>query len=246
MLVYRCLNSVERKLFEIDYICCRRGNDCERKMRINTHDYGDLINIDYFDKLKSQRLHYFLFKEDALKYLCLNSKEYNCIAEYDIPEDLVINNIGCGFYVDMPNRFVLETAIPYTDLIKDSDEDAYNIVTKGIFNCHPIIVSRHSQRVMKIRNSLEDIGQHISSSIAIINFDKCILKKEDFKTNDNYNEFVNKNGIDEILSCLNIKKIMQGELFDKFDLSEKKINYELLYEVLKKYGLIKEQKTYHM
>ena len=122
-----------------------------------------------------------------------------------------------------------------------------NILTKGILNCDCETVTRHSSRVMKIREKLETIGIRVPSHIANFNYSKRILQlSNDFKFNQQYNEFVNKNGIDEILSCLNIKKIMQGELFDKFDLLEKKINYELLYEVLKKYGLIQGQKTYHM
>ena len=111
MKVYRIFtNDYERNLFEQGIIFFREPNIYEKEKlypSVNTHDYDNEKN----------RKHFFIFIEDASNYGKKYLKDKNIIGEYDIPLDLVIPNIGIGFYKLLSNIFVLETSIPKTSLI---------------------------------------------------------------------------------------------------------------------------------
>ncbi len=247
MKVYRCLNGIERKLFELNYICSRVGKEEDRSLTLNTHDYGqDSENVD---KFKSERVHYFLFLEDAIKYLNLEESkgQYISIGEYEIPDELVINNIGCGYYAkscfEMNAPFILETAIPYIDLVKEFDHDAYEILLKGAFNCSTEAHNRHCSDVLEIRNKLGEEYGRIPTRIAKCMYCDHIVTKEE--ENPCYKDFIDNYGIVEIMKALNIKIITtEDDIFDKFDLTNKQVDIIKIKEILKKYNLLEQEKIY--
>lgn len=236
MKVYRCLHTVEKELFLLNYICSRRGNEKERLMIVNTHDYGNTK-----DKIKLERMHFFLFLEDALEYQ--GNHYYPYIGEYEIPDDLVIGNIGCGYYFDMNAPFILETAIPYADVIKDTDEEAYSIFMNGIFHSKIETVTSYTSRVRIIREKVETDTLHVPPHIATSHYCSKIVNHY-VEKNPNYKKFLQQFGIVQVLKALNIKLVMQGDLFDYFDVTNKKINKEALKDILIQYDLMEKEKVY--
>lgn len=243
MKVYRCLNKTGEKLFNMGYIGSRKGSEEERAINLNTHDYGNIKMESDIDKYKAERTHFFLFLEDALDYqkICEESGESYFIGEYEIPDELVINNIGCGFYTDMNAVFVLETAIPYTDLIKESDSQAYEVFTKGFSNCDNITYVSYITRLHGIRKILEEHDLLVPTHIAKISYCNQIIKNG--ITSDKYSDFISEIGIFDILKALNIEVIMEQDLFDRFDISSRSVNVEEIKEILTKYGLLEKEKV---
>ena len=235
MKVYRCIDKAEKNLFEINYITSRVGSEEERKIQINTHNY-------YGNRSKRERKHFFLFIEDALNYFhkYLNPDEY-CIAEYDIPEKLVLNNLGCGFYFNIGDRFLLETAIPFLDLIKESDELAYAVLKDGSVRADVELSTKYVIRKYELSKKYGSVPSHIG----ICNYCAKVITNDNIEFNCKYEEYMENNGLEEILDALNIKILKVDDAFDGFDTKNKKIDYEVLHEILKKYNLVPIDKTYY-
>lgn len=228
MKVYRCLNEKpELILFQNNIITSERCNSELKEITLNTHDYGE-NDVGFLKKLKGERKHFFIFKEDAVNYM-KNYLEHDClIGEYDIPEDLVISNIGIGIYSLSDNQIVLETAIPYADILRKVNYEHYlfyyDYFANGDLN------NKHLFWRM-------DITQKLNLDYAPIRMVECEypIRTIDPKTIELsllYDLFLENEEFNNIFNLLGIESIKQNHIKnpDFKQIREILLNYDLLEE----------------
>lgn len=111
MRLYRILNEYELEKLKNNILTFKIFNSDIRNVRLNTFDYGNSINSPL-----AYKKHFFLTKEDAYTFNIINDSPEACVHVFEIPEEVVIKNIGFGNYGNGFNP--LEVAISSSDFIK--------------------------------------------------------------------------------------------------------------------------------
>lgn len=232
MKVYRCLDKTDLKLFKNGIISCRKHGSIidETEKQLNTHNYGP-------SKDKQFRMHFFLFFEDAYNYLKNYVKTNSTICEFEIDDNLIFENIGCGKYTLLSNVLVLETAIPFTSLtnedvvlnyIRSENED----MKTSTINYYDYI------NKISMQTGIEDLPSFVSKTDIC---SRIIKEYEDIKLDD-YISFVNDLAICDILKALNINIKNDRKYGLIFEYSDKDIDIDKIRQILIKYNLIEKSK----
>lgn len=234
MKVYRCLNRTDLKLFKNDIISCRkhgsiRGKDEEQ---LNTFNYGP-------SKDKQFRMHFFLFFEDAYNYLKKYVKTSSTICEFEIDDNLIFENIGCGKYTLLSNFLVLEAAIPFTSLT--NEDVVLNYVRSTNENMKSVTINYYDyMNKISIQTGIENLPSFVSKTDIC---SRIIKEYEDIKSED-YVSFVNDLAICDILKALNINIKKDREYGFLFEFSNKSIDIDRIKQVLIKYNLVEKEKNF--
>lgn len=231
--MYRCLDKTDLKLFENDIISCRRHGVIKDKAeeQLNTHNYETSKNQQF-------KLHFFLFFEDAFNYLKKYAKNSSTICEYEIDDDLIFENIGCGKYTLFSNILVLEAAIPFSYLTDEEIVLKYIRCENEDIKSATIINYYDYTKKISIQTGVKKLPSFVSKT----NICSRIIKEYESIKLDDYDNFVNDLAICEILKALNINIKKDREFGFVFDFSNRSIDIDKIKQVLIKYNLVEKDK----